>query len=77
MWEVRWTGGGRWAVIISLLLLGIGLWALFLGTVEGNQEQAAMYLPLPFFCLVVLWWVRWWFIRPPRTMLEELATKVD
>jgi hypothetical protein len=43
-------------VVIILILAGllVGLWALFLATVEGNFEQAAMYLPMP---LLLLGWL--------------------
>ncbi len=40
----RWGSGLLLAVQAALLA---GLWGLFLGTVQGNQEQAVMYLPLP------------------------------
>ncbi len=73
IWEERWGVAGKILVWLSLIVLGAGLWALFLSTVEGNIEQPVMYLPLPFFALVGLWWVRWWAIRPPRLMLEQLS----
>ena len=76
IWEQRWDVLGRWAVWAALLVLGVGLWALFLVTVQGNLEQPIMYLPFPFFCLVGLWWVRWWVIRPPRVLLDDLAARV-
>lgn len=50
-------------VIAALSALGLGLWALFLLTVEGNVESAWMYLPLPLLTLAGLWWVRWWARR--------------
>ena len=40
----RWGSGPVLALQAALLA---GLWGLFLGTVQGNQEQAVMYLPLP------------------------------
>jgi len=42
--------GGRWGsglVLAMQAALLAGLWGLFLGTVQGNLEQAVMYLPLP------------------------------
>lgn len=75
VWEERWSEGGSWMVGISLVLLGAGLWALFLATVEGNQEHAIMYLPLPFFCLIGLWWIRWWATRPPRVLVDVLTNR--
>jgi hypothetical protein len=76
IWEERWKTGGQFFVWLSLAGLGLGLWALFLATVVGNVEKPVMYLPLPFFSLVGLWWVRWWAIRPPRLMMDELGKQL-
>jgi hypothetical protein len=72
IWEDRWGKVGRWLVLLTVILQFFGLWGLFLGTVQGNQEQAIMYLPVPFFCLIGLWWVRWWAIRSPRLSFASL-----
>lgn len=73
VWEQRWKRAGRVGVWVSLAGLLAGLWGLFIVTVQGNVESAWMYLPLPFFCLFGLWWVRWWAVRPPRLMLEDFS----
>jgi hypothetical protein len=73
IWEARWNTTGQFFGMVSLAALMIGLWALFLITVQGNVEQPIMYLPLPFFCLVGLLWVRWWAIKPPSRMMEKLG----
>jgi hypothetical protein len=73
VWEGRWKITGQFFMWLSIALLGIGLWVLFVVTVQGNVEQPIMYLPLPFFSLLGLWWIRWWAIRPPRLMMEELG----
>jgi hypothetical protein len=77
IWEERWHLAGRVAVWLSIVLLSIGPWMLFLGTVQGNQEQTIMYLPLPFFCLLGMWWVRWWAIHPRPVMLRDIAERVE
>jgi Gpi18-like mannosyltransferase len=71
----RWRGVGLAVVLVFMLTLGAGLWLLFFQTVAGNQEHPIMYIPLPFLCLVGLWWVRWWAVKPPRTLYEELAVR--
>jgi hypothetical protein len=76
-WDERWRQGGRVALITALLFFGVGLWGLFLLTIDGNQESYWMYLPFPFFTLVGLWWVRWWAVRPQKLLLEELSKDVD
>ncbi|MCK5054377.1 MAG: hypothetical protein KAR65_08865, partial [Anaerolineales bacterium] len=65
-WEDRWGKGGVIASLLTLLGLSIGLWFLFLGTVQGNVESAVMYLPLPILTLVGLLWSRWWVISAAR-----------
>ncbi len=77
VWDDRWDGVGSGLVWLTSALLGIGLWILFLFTVDGNVESAVMYLPLPFLCLLGLWWTRWWVIRPPRLELDELAARLN
>ncbi len=74
-WEQRWQAGGHYLTGFILVLLGGGIWAIFLLTRQGFDEPAWVYFPLPLVCLICLWWVRWWFIRPPRLYLEELAKK--
>ncbi len=71
--EYRWPKAGKGIVWALILLFFGGLWVLFFDTVQGNLEQPAMYLPLPLFCLIGLWWVRWWSIRPPLMPIEDLA----
>ena len=59
------------ATLASLIVLVVGLWALFLATVDGNQESAWMYFPVPLLSLVGLWWIRWWVQRRARTAFAE------
>lgn len=50
-WGLMWLSGRQWgntAVLIFYLLSFIGMWALFIGTLEGNAEHSWMFLPLPF-----------------------------
>ena len=72
IWEDRWGNLGKGLVGVSILMLSIGQWGLFLATVHGNEEQAVMYLLVPLFCLLGLWWVRWWAINPPRLSSKGL-----
>jgi hypothetical protein len=65
-WADRWGRRGVVLGLSTLALLFVGLWGLFLLTVEGNVESAAMYLPLPILLLLGLWWNRWWATSRPR-----------
>ncbi len=69
--DERWGPFGRWMAIITLLLAFFGLWFIFWGA--GGQERA-LFVPLPLALLGLLYWVRWWAIRPPRTWRDQVAT---
>ncbi|GAB4472118.1 MAG: hypothetical protein Kow0088_06470 [Anaerolineales bacterium] len=75
--EERWRRIGRWLVGSIVLVWFVGSWLLFLYTVQGNQEHALMFIPFPFLVLFGLWWIRWWQIRPPVTILETIRNKVE
>ena len=80
-WEERWgIKRGRPVVVASILILFFGIWALFLATIEyGDQAQQdpIMFFPLPFFILLGLYWVRWWAIKPAKTLIEALRASED
>lgn len=74
-WAERWGRSGSIVISISMLLLFILPWAIFLQTITfGDQplQHPVMFFPLPIFLLVTLYWVRWWAIKPRRLMLDEL-----
>ncbi len=52
----RWTQsmGRHWLALVVQLALLVGQWALFLATIEGNVETAAVYLLFPVPLLVAL-----------------------
>jgi hypothetical protein len=71
----RWRAGGWAFVVLSLLVLFIGIWAVFLKTVEhGAQpvQSPIMFFPLPAFLLITLYWVRWWAVAPPTVWYDML-----
>lgn len=73
----RWRIGGRVFVILCLLALFAGIWALFLNTVQPGQgaqpvQSAVMFFPLPAFLLITLYWVRWWTVQPPTVWYDML-----
>ncbi len=59
----RWGTKGRWFVGILLLFFSIGLWVLFAQIAEGNIKHD-LYLPVPLFCLLGLWWMRKEYLAP-------------
>jgi hypothetical protein len=76
-WEERWGKRGRLVIILLLAFAFVGLWALFLYTVDLDlhaQQHPIMFFPLPAMLLVGLYWVRWWAIRPSLLLVENLRT---
>jgi len=66
-WEKRWKNFGNLVVSGVLLFLFLGLWGLFLSTVEYRYQPVQnpiMFLPLPAFLLLGLYWIRWWISKP-------------
>ena len=79
IWNERWGRLGRWLVVLSMISLFLVLWAFaFVGARHGIpfDLNPFLFLPLPFFLLIGLYWVRWWAIRPPRLPLDELSVTV-
>ena len=66
--QKRWKQG-RWGVGFILLAL-LGLWALFLRVPNADE---ILFLTLPLFLVISLYWIRWWAIRPPRIWVDEIA----
>jgi hypothetical protein len=74
IWDERWRKLGQWIGFITMLLLLVGLWLLFVSTIQfGDQpiQHPVMFFPLPVLLIAGLYWVRWWAIHPPRLFLEE------
>jgi hypothetical protein len=81
VWMERWGRRGWAGVAASMLILFVGLWALFLKTVDSSggqpQQHPIMFFPLPLFVLIGLYWVRWWAIRPARLLIEKLREREE
>jgi len=73
----RWHRGGDVIVLLVMVVLFFGVWWLFLISVEyGGQPQQnpIMFVPIPLFSLVGLYWIRWWINRPTRYILQNLQS---
>jgi hypothetical protein len=73
VWDDRWGKKGNIAIVALLMFLLVGLWTLFLVTVEGNLENNIMYLPLPILTLLGLLWSRWWIVRMSLIRPNQLS----
>lgn len=72
----RWRRSGWFVSLVLMLVLGAGLWWLFLSTVAmvNNQPQQSpiMFFPLPALLAIMLFWVRWVAFHAPNTYLNML-----
>lgn len=76
-WEERWRRFGHALTVISVLGLGVGIWALHLSTVSFGPSTTLnplLYLPLPGFLIITLYWVRWWAIQPPTVWFDFISS---
>jgi hypothetical protein len=52
-----WGRRGVWIVVLLEIVLLIGLWIVFLATIEGNFERAPVYFPFPVAVSLLLAWL--------------------
>jgi hypothetical protein len=60
--EERWRKGGWIVSSILMLLIGVGLWVLFIATLELKDQpiqSPIMFFPLPILLFILLYWTRW------------------
>ena len=66
--DERYRRRGWVLAVLIMLMIGAGLWAIFVETIDysGGQPQQSpiMFFPLPGLLLLLLYWVRWWAFHP-------------
>ncbi len=75
IWIERWQHGGVILAMVGMVVLFAGIWAIFLNSVEMNYQPVqspVMFLPLPLVLFFLLYWNRWWAVRPPRVWFDLL-----
>jgi len=73
--QKRWKRSGALITIVMLLILFFGIWLIpSWGTLPSvlTQPKIALYLVLPGFLLVTLYWIRWW-LATPDIWLEQFT----
>jgi hypothetical protein len=59
---------------LLMVIIGVGLWAIFINTLDysGGQPQQSpiMFFPLPAILFVLLFWVRWWAFHPVNNWFD-------
>lgn len=74
LWYERWKETGKWLAIGLLLLLFIGIWVVYIATIQYSYQpvqSAVMFFPLPIVLLICLYWVRWWALKPPEVWFDQ------
>lgn len=73
----RWKRIGALLTFFLLLLVFFVPWVLYLFAPPAFEavSQKVIYLFLPVFTVLGLYWVRWWAIRPPRVWADSLMRK--
>jgi len=66
----RWGLFGLFGAIITLAVVFIGLW-----TAQLNGLTSVFVLFYPLSLTLLLYWVRWGAVRPPRMWADELARR--
>jgi hypothetical protein len=68
--QTRWKRWGTWAIVALLITSLIGLWVLFLATIEGDFERAPVYFPWPMATLLLLLLI--WRSLEPRPAIRDV-----
>lgn len=75
VWKERWGIGGTVISLISMMLFFTGIWGIALYS-GGNEfitlGNPVMFFPLPLIGFCLLYWIRWWAVRPPAVWYELL-----
>ena len=66
--EQRWGTFGRWSALALFCVVFFGLWAAFRANV--GSVFVVFY---PLMLIFLLYWVRWWAVRPPRLWADIIS----
>ena len=68
----RWKIGGGLTILLLLFLFAFPWLLYFLNPITLTQEILFLFLPL--FTLIGLYWIRWWALSPPRVWADLTKT---
>jgi hypothetical protein len=66
--EQRWGTFGRWSALALICATFFGLWLAF-----RNNIGSVFVLLYPAGLIFLLYWVRWWAVRPPRLWADVIS----
>jgi hypothetical protein len=73
----RWRAIGDAAALFFSSVLLVVPWAMRINSDQsGSGEPLALRILIPIVCLLSLYWIKWWVIRPRRLPLERLKDRL-
>lgn len=78
MWDERWRKSSSLVIIGTLVLLFVGIWIVFMHTLERSYQpiqSPMLFFPLPLFMLASLYGVRWWAVRPQKSWIASMNNR--
>lgn len=78
MWDERWHHSSSLVIIGTLVLLFVGIWIVFMHTLERSYQpiqSPMLFFPLPLFMLASLYGVRWWAVRPQKSWIASMNNR--
>jgi hypothetical protein len=72
--DKRWRDKGLIVVGVVLGSIWIGLWILFISTIQRTYQPVQnpiMFIPMPALILFGLYWIKWWVISPARFLWSD------
>jgi hypothetical protein len=78
--QERWKKANESIALTIMFLLLVVLWAIFAFTLQiADQpvQSPVMFLILPAILLILLYWVRWWIVRPHNVWYDEIKNPLQ
>jgi hypothetical protein len=76
--DERYRQLGKYFIGFLMLVLMVGLWWLFVGTISYDYQpiqSSVMFFPLVGLCMLMLFWVRWWAIHPTELWFDQISRR--
>ncbi len=71
----RWSPRRWFFSILWLVILFAGQWGLVWGILQARSPEMIppiVFVAIPLLCIIGLYWLRWWAIRPPRIWIDQV-----
>lgn len=74
--DKRWEKLGSGAVVSILVIVLVGLWVLFVVTLDYDyqpMQSSLMFFPFPGIVLIGLYWIRWWVTGSKQMLWSDIV----